>query len=136
MPVNRRFRGGGRGRKIRRELERGGTGLAQRLNEAVGEWSGVRISPMFGRWGYFVGDVLFGCFPLRPKEHDLWIRLTEREQQRALRDSRVRPHRRFARRGWVELTVEAPADLGIALRWLERGYIAVRAGGDAEAQQR
>jgi hypothetical protein len=122
MAVSRRFRGMGRGRKARRTLARGGSGLAQRLNDAVGEWPGVRITPMFGRWGYLIGPRLFGCFPLRPKDSDLWIHLASQDQARALRDPRVRPHRRFARRGWVELAVADVADVGLALRWLRRAY--------------
>jgi hypothetical protein len=126
---SRKPRGLGRGRKIRRTLRHGGTGLAQRLNEAVGELGGVRITPMFGRWGYFVGDTLFGCFPLREKDHDLWVRLAPGDQARALRDARVRPHRRFSRRGWVELDVAEPADLGLALHWLRRARVAATRGG-------
>lgn len=126
--MNGRFRGMGRGRKTRRVLARGGTGLAQRLNEALGQWPDVRITPAFGRWGYFVGDRMFGCFPLREKDHDLWLRLTAADQTRALGDSRVRPHRRFARRGWVELNVEEPVDLSLALRWLRRAYGAATGG--------
>lgn len=80
---------------------------------------------MFGRWGYFVGEMLFACFPLREKERDLWIRLAPDDQRRALDDPRIRPHRRFARRGWVELAVEEPADVGRALRWLRRAHAAV-----------
>ena len=91
----------GHGRKTRRVLERGGRGLAQQLNETLGGWPGVRITPMFGRWGYFMGDDLFACFPVREKDHDLWIRFNREEQAQALTDARVRPHRRFARRGWV-----------------------------------
>ena len=120
----RRFRGMGKGRKIRRALERGGAGPAKRLNETLAEWSGVRITPMFGRWGYFVGETLFACFPLREKERDLWIRLTGGDQARALSDPRVRPHRRFSKKGWVELDVEDIEDLGRALRWLRRAYAA------------
>ncbi len=112
----------GRGRKTRRVLARGGTGLAQRLNEALGQWTGVRITPMFGRWGYFVGEDLFACFPVRERDHDLWLRLTRDDQARALGDPRLRPHRRFARRGWVELDLAAPEDLSLALRWLRRSY--------------
>ena len=112
----------GRGRKTRRELERGGTGPARRLNEALGGWPGVRITPMFGRWGYFVGSCLFACFPLREKERDLWIRLSKEDQARALTDRRIRPHRRFGTRGWIELDLEDPHDLGRALRWLRRAY--------------
>jgi hypothetical protein len=130
---SRKPRGLGRGRKIRRTLRQGGTGLAQRLNEAVGAWSGVRITPMFGRWGYFVGDTLFGCFPLREKEHDLWLRLAPADQTRALREARVRPHRRFARRGWIELDVAEPTDLGLALRWLHRAHAAASRGGGNES---
>jgi hypothetical protein len=122
MAVGRRLRGLGRGRRTRRVLARGGTGLAHRLNNTLGSWGGVRITPMFGRWGYFVGPRLFACFPLRPNEHDLWVRLEAADQARALRDPGVRPHRRFARRGWVELDVEAVTDLGRALRWLRRAY--------------
>jgi luciferase-like monooxygenase len=117
-----RFRGMGRGRSARRTLAQGGSGLAQRLNDALGTWPGVRITPMFGLWGYFVGPRLFGCFPLRPKDRDLWIHLAAEDQARALRDSRIRPHRRFARRGWVELAVGDPADVGLALHWLRRAY--------------
>jgi hypothetical protein len=127
----RRFRGLGHGRKIRRALERGGTGPAHRLNEALGAWAGVRITPMFGRFGYFVGDRLFACFPLRDKERDLWIALSPEDQARALREEGVRPHRRFARRGWVELQIETPRDMSRALRWLRRAYGHVGQGGDA-----
>ncbi len=117
----RRFRGAG-GRRSRRTLARGGSGPAQRLNDELGDWPGVKITPMFGRWGYFVGPRLFACFPLRDKDHDLWLQLEAGDQTRALRDPRVRPHRRFARRGWVEVSVQTPADLGLALRWLRRAH--------------
>jgi hypothetical protein len=120
----RRFRGIGKGRKTRRALERGGAGPAKRLNETLAGWSGVRITPMFGRWGYFVGETLFGCFPLREKERDLWIRLAVEDQARALSDPRIRPHRRFPKKGWVELDVESLEDLGRALRWLRRAHAA------------
>ena len=112
----------GRGRRLRRTLSRGGAGAAQRLNETLGAWEGVRITPMFGRWGYFVGETLFACFPLQEKERDLWLRLSPADQARALRDARIRPHRRFARRGWIELDIEAPDDIGRALHWLGRAH--------------
>lgn len=83
---------------------------------------------MFGRWGYFVGSRLFACFPVREKEQDLWIHLTAEDQTRALRDPRVRPHRRFGRRGWVELTIDDIAQMDLALRWLRRGWAAVWRG--------
>jgi len=70
-------RGLGRGRRTRRSLARGGTGVAGLLNARVGDWPGVRITPMFGRWGYFVGTRLFACFPLRAKDADLWVRLLD-----------------------------------------------------------
>jgi hypothetical protein len=117
-----RFRGMGRGRRTRRTLSRGGAGPAQQLNDALGRWPGVKITPMFGRWGYFVGARLFACFPLRAKQRDLWLWLSQEDQARALRDARFRPHRRFARRGWVELDVAGPAELGLALRWLRRAW--------------
>lgn len=88
----------------------------------------MKITPMFGRWGYFVGPRLFGCFPLREKDRDLWVRLTAADQARALTDSRVRPHRRFARRGWVELRVDDPAALELAVRWLRRAWVAATRG--------
>jgi hypothetical protein len=116
----RRFRGLGKGRKTRRALERGGAGPARRLNRALGEWPGVRITPMFGRWGYFAGARLFACFPLRDRDGDLWIRLTREDQARALREEGVRPHRRFAGRGWIELEVRTDGDVPRALRWLRR----------------
>jgi hypothetical protein len=100
--------------------------VAEQLNDAVGGWPGVRITPMFGRWGYFVGETLFACFPLRAKEHDLWIRLSLEDQTRALRTPGVTPHRRFAARGWVECQVESPAAVPRALRWLRRSYEEVR----------
>jgi hypothetical protein len=130
MSAARRFRGVGRGRKTRRALERGGAGPARRLNRALGDWPGVRITPMFGRWGYFAGDRLFACFPLREKERDLWIRLTREDQARALREEGVRPHRRFAGRGWIELDVREDADVPRALRWLRRARAASATAGD------
>ena len=79
-----RIRGTGAGRKTRRSLQRGGTGAAGELNAQLGKWPRVRITPMFGRWGYFVGDQLFACFPLRTKDTDLWIRV-EDDRHAALR---------------------------------------------------
>ena len=124
MTSGRRFRGLGKGRKTRRALARGGAGAAARLNRTLGEWPGVRITPMFGRWGYFAGERLFACFPLRAKDSDLWIRLTRADQARALDESGVRPHRRFAARGWIELDVRTDADVPQALRWLRRARAA------------
>jgi predicted DNA-binding protein (MmcQ/YjbR family) len=87
---------------------------------------------MFGRWGYFVGEELFACFPLREREHDLWIRLPREEQARALANAHVRPHRRLARTGWIEISVETDIDLTTALTWLRRAYRAMNVkGGEA-----
>ena len=94
VPSWPRLRGLGHGRAIRRVLAKGGTGIAQRINDAVGAWPGVHVTPAFGRWGYFVGAQLFGCFPLREKDSDLWVRLPAAVQERALKNPRVRPHRR------------------------------------------
>ena len=134
MTSGRRFRGLGKGRKTRRVLERGGAGPAARLNRTLGEWPGVRIKPMFGRWGYFAGAQLFACFPLRDKDHDLWIRLTRADQARALGEEGVRPHRRFAARGWIELDVRSDADVLLALGWLRRARTAseMRTGADED----
>ena len=125
----------GHGRKTRRVLERGGRGLAQQLNETLGGWPGVRITPMFGRWGYFVGDQLFACFPLRTKDTDLWIRLTLEDQKRALLVPGFTPHRRFAARGWVECVVETSRDVGRAIRWLRRSYDAVMRSVEREERR-
>jgi hypothetical protein len=122
MPSPRRFRGLGKGRATRRALAHGGTGAAGRLNRTLGSWAGVRITPMFGRWGYFAGERLFACFPLASKETDLWIRLAPDDQRRALREPGVRPHRRFAGRGWIELQLVDEADIPRALRWLRRAH--------------
>jgi hypothetical protein len=97
--------------------------------------AGVQITPMFGRWGYFVGPTLFACFPLKPKERDLWIRLSLDDQRRALREAGVRPHRRFAGRGWVEMTIEEPADMGRALRWMRRAHAAAIRARELDAEQ-
>jgi Family of unknown function (DUF5519) len=120
----RRPRGLGRGRATRRALAQGGAGPARALNAALGAWPGVRITPMFGRWGYFAGDRLFACFPLRDRDRDLWVRLAPADQARALREPGVRPHRRFARRGWIELTIADEPDVARALRWLRRARAA------------
>jgi Luciferase len=119
-------RGTGRSRRDRRVLRRGGEGIAAILNRAVGEWEGARVTPMFGRWGYFVGDRLFGCYPLRLKDRDLWVRLSPRDQARALAQAAVRPHRRFAARGWIEYDVVEPSKVPSALAWLRRGYAHAR----------
>lgn len=133
MASGRRFRGLGKGRQTRRALERGGVGPAARLNRALGEWPGVRITPMFGRWGYFAGARLFACFPLRTKDSDLWIHLTRTDQARALGETGVRPHRRFASRGWIELDVRTEMDVAQALRWLRRARaVSGTAGDDGE----
>lgn len=130
-----RVRGVGHGRKTRRALERGGTGPARALNAVLGRWDGVRITPMFGRWGYFRGEHLFACFPLRERDRDLWIRLAPADQARALREPGVRPHRRFAGRGWIELVVESEADVPRALGWLRRARAAAGRDDQREAGQ-
>jgi hypothetical protein len=130
----RAVRGLGRGRKTRRVIAAGGAGPARRINETLADWPEVRISPMFGRWGYFVGPRLFGCLPLREQDHDLWLRLPLDEQRRALARGGVRPHRRFARRGWVEIDVESPQDVSQALGWLRRAYVAARAAGGDDTE--
>jgi hypothetical protein len=84
----------------------------------------VRITPLFGRWGYFVEGQLFACFPLSPRERDLWVRLPLGEQARALAQEGVRPHRRVGRRGWIEMDLETARDVDRALRWLRRGHAA------------
>jgi hypothetical protein len=96
--------------------------VAAELNRVVGGWPGVRVTPMFGRFGYFLGARLFGCYPVRPRAHDLWVRLSPGDQARALRTPGVRPHRRFAGRGWVECDVVEAAAVPAALRWLRRAY--------------
>jgi hypothetical protein len=69
-----------------------------------------------------VGEQLFACYPIRPREHDLWVRLSRGDQVRALASPGVRPHRRFAGRGWIECDVDNPDVLSRAFRWLRRGY--------------
>lgn len=90
---------------------------------------------MFGRWGYFAGPTLFACFPVKEKERDLWIRLTPEDQARALSTEGVRPHRRFARRGWVEMTVAGDDDVERALRWLRRAHRAATRAGVGPARE-
>ena len=126
MRTRERVRGLGAGRKTRRGLERGGTGPAAELNAMLGTWPRVKIKPMFGRWGYFAGARLFACFPLRPKDADLWLRLAPEDQKRALATPGFVPHRRMAASGWVECRVETSKDVGRAIRWLRRGYEAVK----------
>jgi predicted DNA-binding protein (MmcQ/YjbR family) len=124
----------GAGRKTRRSLERGGTGPAAEINQMLGSWHRVRITPMFGRWGYFVGPRLFACFPLRAKDSDLWIRLTSEEQKRALGTPGIVPHRRMSSSGWVEMSVTTTRDVGRAIRWLRRSYDAAKSAVEREEQ--
>jgi Luciferase len=126
-------RGTGRPRRDRRALRRGGEGVAGALNQALSGWHGVRITPMFGRWGYFMGGEMFGCYPIRPKDRDLWVRLSRGDQERALASVGVRPHRRFAARGWIECDIVEPGELPRGLKWLRRGYEHLRRQRGAEA---
>ena len=126
-------RGIGRARRDRRILERGGEGVAAELNRVVGGWLGVRVTPMFGRFSYFVGEQLFGCYPIQPRAHDLWVRLSRFDQARALATSEARPHRRFAGQGWIECDVVGPEVVPRALRWLRRGYEHATRSPDAPA---
>lgn len=115
-------RGTGRPRRDRRAIRQGGEGMAGVLNGVLARWHGVRVTPSFGRWSYFVGSRLFACYPIRAKDHDLWVRLGGGDRARALGSSGVRPHRRFGTRGWIELDVTEPGELPQALKWLRRGW--------------
>ena len=130
-----RTRGTGKGRKTRRSISAGGRGIAGQLNLTLGSWPGVKITPMFGRWGYFVAGRLFACYPLREKDTDLWIHLARGDQARALKSPGIRPHRRFAGKGWVECRVESPGELAEAVPWLRRSYEVVRGLAEREARQ-
>lgn len=81
---------------------------------------------MFGRFGYFVRERLFACYPIRSKSNDLWVRLSSADQARALARGGVRPHRRFARRGWIECDIFGPEVVPTAVRWLRRAYDTAR----------
>ena len=89
---------------------------------------------MFGRWGYFVGPRLFACFPLRPKDSDLWIRLGPEDQRRALAAG-CSPHRRMSAAGWVECRVGDPRDVGRAIRWLRRAYESAKQAVEREERE-
>jgi len=54
----RRFRGIGKGRKTRRALRARRHRAGAATDETLARWPRVRITPMFGRWGYFVGETL------------------------------------------------------------------------------
>ena len=116
------MRGLGAGRRTRRSLERGGTGTAGALNEILGAWPGVKITPMFGRWGYFVGSRLFACFPLRAKDTSLWLRLDREDQRRAVDSGVFTPHPRMGGEGWVVRRIDSLREAGRALSWLKKGY--------------
>jgi len=115
-------RGLGAGRRTRRSLEKGGTGTAGALNEILGAWPRVKITPMFGRWGYFVGPRLFACFPLRVKDTDLWLRLSKEDQRRAIDSGAFAPHPRLGGQGWVVRRVEELRDAGSTVSWLKKSY--------------
>jgi hypothetical protein len=128
-------RGIGAGRSTRRSLEKGGTGTASALNEILGGWPGVKITPMFGRWGYFVGQRLFACFPLRTKDTDLWIRLTVEDQRRAVDSGVVTPHPRLGGQGWVICHVQELRDAGRAMAWLKKSYERARKSVEREERE-
>jgi hypothetical protein len=59
------------------------------------------------------------------------VQLSRHDQARALGTPGVRPHRRFAGRGWIEYEVAEPDAVPRALRWLRRAYEhATRSPGD------
>ena len=64
----------------------------------------------------------------------MWLRLSPTDQARALGDARIRPHRRFARRGWVEFDIEGPDDVGRALHWLRCAHATATRGVNARAE--
>jgi len=119
-------RGLGAGRRTRRSLEKGGTGTAGALNEILGAWPQVKITPMFGRWGYFVGPRLFACFPLRAKDTDLWLRLARDDQRRAVESGAFTPHPRMGAQGWVICHIDGLRAAGRTLSWLKKGYETAR----------
>ena len=116
------MRGLGAGRRTRRTLAQGGTGTAGALNEILGAWPRVKITPMFGRWGYFAGPRLFATFPLRVKDTDLWIRLSKEDQRRAVDSGAFTPHPRMGGQGWVVRRIEALRDAGGTMSWLKKSY--------------
>ena len=131
----RRVRGLGAGRRTRRSLGKGGTGTAGALNEILGGWPRVKITPMFGRWGYFVGGRLFACFPLRAKDTDLWIRLSKEDQRRAVDSGAFVPHPRLGGQGWVVRRIAELRDAGNTMSWLKKGYETARKTVEREERE-
>jgi hypothetical protein len=86
----------------------------------------VKITPMFGRWGYFVGPRLFACFPLRAKDTDLWVRLGREDQRRAIDSGLFALHPRMGGQGWVICHVEGLRGAGRRLSWLKKSYETAR----------
>ena len=116
-------------------LERGGRGPARRLNDSARRGGrSVRITPMFGRWGYFAGDSsspASRCAP-RSATSGCVCRWPSRPRRSP---GGVRPHRRFGRAGLDRgRTSRPPAESTAALRWLRRALRGRprRAGGPRE----
>ena len=91
----------------------------------VAAWPGITLRRRFGRDGLFVRDRLFACGPAGGD--DLRVRLTLPLQRRALRQTGVLRHPRFARTGWIALRLRGTSGAPLARRWRARAYAAVAA---------
>src|SRR5262249_54070021 len=123
------MRGLGAGRRTGRSLARGGTGTAGALNEIMSAWPGVKITPMFGRWGYFVGSRMFACFPLRAKDTDLWVRLAREDQRRAGDSGAFTLPPPLGGEGWGVCPIEGLRAAGPALFWPQKKDEGAKRGG-------
>ncbi|MGH7394312.1 MAG: luciferase family protein [Candidatus Methylomirabilales bacterium] len=103
---------------------RGSGGAWETLRSEVSGWPGVTVLRRFGRDGLSLRGRMFACGPAAGD--DLWVRLTVPLQQRALRETGILPHPRFARTGWIVVRLRGASGRSLARRWLARAYAAAR----------
>jgi len=97
------------------------------LKSEVSGWPQIATRPMFGMIGLYLRKKIFGGLPVTrgfDTPNSVIFRLAPMPQsleQRALKDSRVRPGKR-----WFSFNVRSAGDLRDALWWLNQAYERVK----------
>jgi predicted DNA-binding protein (MmcQ/YjbR family) len=91
-----------------------------KLKEKVRQMPSVNAKPMFGYECFSINGKFFVGFN-KKNDHQVIIRLSKDEQQKAVKVKGIKPFSHGAKAGWIEINTEHVSN-ATALKWIKKGY--------------